>query len=130
MGRRLLTDLESTSLKPWGPAADLPPGTLANGRVAMELICGLHVIEYPYALVMEASEGREHVFWCMCPCGEAYIIQTELDSAHLRRSGSPASISAFYDKLPGELVVVDDDRGRFACKRLVRQEAKGPLLRD
>ena len=121
LGRNLLTGVPHTSLRPWGPAADAPPGELVNGRVAGPVLCGLHTISYPVALVVAAAEGREHVFWGMCACGQAYLIQTETDAAHLRKCGAPAAISSFYDELPGDVVVIEDHLGFFACKRLVRR---------
>jgi hypothetical protein len=121
MGRGLSTGASHTSLRPWGPAADLAPSEELNGRVAMPALCGLHTLSYPSALVLAAAEGREHVFWGACPCGEAYLIQTETDAAHLRRSGAPAAISSLYDELSGEVVVIEDYLGSFVCKRLVRR---------
>jgi hypothetical protein len=120
MGRRLSTGTSHTALRPWGPAADAPPGELLDGRVVMPVTCGLHVLSYPLELVRAALEGREHVFWGMCPCNRAYIIRTETNSAHLRHVGTPAAISSLYDELPGETVIVEDHLGAFACKRLVR----------
>lgn len=119
LGRRITTAVPHTTLRPWGPAADGPGGELVDGRVRMQVLCGLHALEYPYELVVAASEGREHVFWGMCPCGQAYMIQTETNAAHLRKAGSPEAISSLYDELPGEPVVIEDHLGSFICKRLV-----------
>lgn len=120
LGRRLSTTVPRTTLRPWGPAADGPGGELVDGRVRMQVLCRSHTVEYPYELVVAASEGREHVFWAMCPCGQAYLIQTETDAAHLRQAGSPSAISSLYDELPGEPIIIEDHLGLFACKRLVR----------
>ena len=68
-GRRLSTTGPRTTLRPWGPAADDPGGKLVDGCVPIQVLYRLHTVEYPYELVVAASEGREHVVWGMCPCG-------------------------------------------------------------
>jgi hypothetical protein len=126
MGRRLSTGTPHTSLRPWGPATDAPPSDLVDGRITFPVICGLHSLSYPVELAHAALEGREHVFWGMCPCGQAYMIQTETDGAHLRNAGAPEAISSLYDDLPGEPIVIEDHLGAFACKRLVRGSGDEP----
>jgi hypothetical protein len=42
-------------------------------------------------------------------------------------TGAPEAISSLYDDLPGEIVVIEDHLGAFACKRLIRDIDGEPL---
>ena len=119
MGRGTTTALPHITVSPWSRAVDGPAGVLVNGRVELATLCGLHTISYPYELVAAATVGVEYVFWDECPCA-AYLIQTEVDAAHFRKTGDPAAISAYFNELPGEITVLEDRLGEFRCKRLVR----------
>lgn len=76
-------------------------------------------VEYPYELVVAASEGREHVFRGHVPL-QPHMIQIETDAAQLRQAGSPSAMSSLYDELLGASVFIEDHLGPCACKRLVR----------
>jgi hypothetical protein len=105
-------------LQPWQPATELKPSQLVGGVVELPTICGKHVVYYPAALVSEAMHGRFYAFGAACECPMAYLIHTESDGAHCKAADTAEIVSGLYEALPSEECEIEDNGGRFYCKRL------------
>lgn len=104
-------------LQPWTHAAHLPQSAFENGTVKVPALCRKHDVYYPAALVREAHQGRFYAFMTSCEC-TAYLIQTDSDRVRFRGASEPERIAAMYADLVGDEVLIRDQVGEFACKRL------------
>lgn len=116
--KMLRSTFEHVELRPWTPAAELPPSAIVDGKVRLPALCGKHALYYPIALLEEAFRGRFYAFATGCECPIAYLIQTESDGAHCKAAGALDGISEMYERLPGDEVFIRDETGGFVCKRL------------
>lgn len=117
-GKSLRSTEEHVEVRPWTPATQLPQSVVVDGKVQVPALCRKHAIHYPISLLEEAFTGRFYAFATGCECPEAYLIQTESDGAHCKAVGAAEGISAMYEDLPGDEVVIRDQAGVFICKRL------------
>jgi hypothetical protein len=119
------TELRGTTphlaLRPWKRATALEESRAVGSMVELPTLCGEHVVYYPLVLVDEAVHHRFYAFITECECEKAYLIETELDGAHFKEAGTPGAIADLYGTLPGEGYVIEDDNGRFCCKRLLNR---------
>lgn len=117
-GNLLRTATEDVEFRAWSPATQLPQSTVADGKIKVPTVCGKHSYYYPKALLAEARRGRYYAFVTACECPVAYLIHMEADGVHCRAAGEPTGVSAMYEDLPGEELILRDHAGEFICKRL------------
>lgn len=131
LGRDLLVENASVSLRPWKRATELPASQLSGDMIELPTICGKHIAHYPAILAFEAVQDRFYAFTVSCACGLAYLIHTEPDGAHCKAAGDPADISRKYDELVGDKDEFTNGLETFRCKRLPVQELRlGTFLPD
>jgi hypothetical protein len=116
-GGLLRSRVEHVSLEPWSRAAQLPQSAIRKGAVEVPAPCGQHAIQYPTALLREALLGRFYAFMVACEC-HAYLIHTTAESARFKAAGGREGITAMYEDLFGDEVLISDEIGDFVCKRL------------
>lgn len=116
-GGLLTSSIEHVSLEPWSHAAQLPQSAIREGAVEVPAPCGQHAIRYPTALLREALFGRFYAFPVACEC-HAYLIHTTSESVRFKAGGEWEGITAMYQDLVGDEVLISDEIGDFVCKRL------------
>lgn len=115
--KTFISQTKGVRVSPFKPATELPASTLEGRLMRLPLYCGKHDAFYPAELAGETLRtGRHYVFLTGCECPLGYIIRTEADGAHMKRSGEPAAIEAAYEEWPGEEFVIEDDYGVFYFK--------------
>lgn len=117
-GKDLVVLNDGVRIVPWGPAANLPESVEVGDTIRLPALCGKHAVYYPRTLALEGLRGRSHAFMTTCACGEAYLVHTERDGAHVRMSGPAEAIAKAYEDLPGEEFIIEGAAGEFICKRL------------
>jgi hypothetical protein len=117
-GREFDVGLPRATLRPWRHATDLAASREVGSMVELPMICGEHIAYYPAALVHEAMRGCFHAFMTSCDCERAYLIETASDGAHCKAAGSGSEVGELYGAIPGDEYAVEDENGRFFCKRV------------
>lgn len=117
-GLNLKTAEPHVLLQHWRVATDLSDSQAEGDTVRLPTPCGRHYVYYPGVLAAEAMRGGFYTFMTACECAKAYLVRTEPDGAHFKAEGSPEAIEARYEALPGDELVIEDERGTFVCKQM------------
>lgn len=117
-GSALKASLRGVSLSAWRPATEMQESVLQDGMVKMPVPCGRHFIAYPAILAAMGMRGISHAFVTACECGDGYLIETELDGAHVKLGGAPEVVAQAYARIPAPEFQVEDVGCEFVCKRL------------
>ncbi|MFI6168957.1 hypothetical protein ACIBCN_19415 [Nocardia sp. NPDC051052] len=122
-GMHLRSTEPDIAVRPWTPAVDLPRSGLSDGMIELPAPCGKHVVYYPAALAHNAFvRGDIYAFHLTCECPHSYLCRTLSDGTHFNaESKTPADIEVLYERLPGENLMIRDQHGVFAYKKLAAQ---------
>jgi hypothetical protein len=118
LARTFTVQAKGIRLAPFKPAIELERTTLEGELIRLPLLCGKHESFYPAALAGETLRtGTSYSFLTGCECPMGYIVRTEADGAHVKKSGEPIAIEAAYEALAGQEYIIEDRDGVFFFKQ-------------
>ncbi len=117
-GIDLRANVPHVALRPWRAATELPESIAEGPLVQLPTPCGEHFVYYPGVLAYEALREIFYAFITSCECGKNYLVKTEPDGAHFKAEAKGRGVEVMYEALIGEEISMQDEGGRFVCKRL------------